>query len=186
MALGVQHIIICGHSDCGAMKAVLNPAELRRMPTVKAWLLHSEVAKTVVERNCGCADHNTLGILTKENVVAQLDHLRTHPSVAARLAAGQLFIHGWVYDIETSEILAYDADRGEFRPIGDGPVPMATPKPRYHPDQDCRPALSRPARRTDPGRTSVPPAPDRALRRAERTACRARLRGSCRPPRPAR
>ena len=118
MALGVQHIIICGHSDCGAMKAVLNPAELRRMPTVKAWLLHSEVAKTVVERNCGCADHNTLGILTKENVV------------------GQLFIHGWVYDIETSEILAYDADRGEFRPIGDGPVPMATPKPRYHPDQD--------------------------------------------------
>ncbi|KRW63332.1 carbonic anhydrase [Stutzerimonas nitrititolerans] len=136
MALGVQHIIICGHSDCGAMKAVLNPAELRRMPTVKAWLLHSEVAKTVVERNCGCADHNTLGILTKENVVAQLDHLRTHPSVAARLAAGQLFIHGWVYDIETSEILAYDADRGEFRPIGDGPVPMATPKPRYHLDQD--------------------------------------------------
>src|SRR5690606_5492369 len=87
IALRVQPLIISGHTDCGAMKAVLNPAELRRMPTVKAWLLHSEVAKTVVERNCGCADHNTLGILTKENVVAQLDHLRTHPSVAARLAA---------------------------------------------------------------------------------------------------
>jgi len=131
MALGVQHIIICGHSDCGAMKAVLNPVTLESMPTVKAWLRHSEVAKTVVAQNCGCANEHTLGILTEENVVAQLDHLRTHPSVAARLASGQLFIHGWVYDIETSAIRAYDAERGEFRLIGDGPLPMATPKPRY-------------------------------------------------------
>jgi len=131
MALGVQHIIICGHSDCGAMKAVLNPVTLESMPTVKAWLRHSEVAKTVVAQSCGCANEHTLGILTEENVVAQLDHLRTHPSVAARLASGQLFIHGWVYDIETSAIRAYDAERGEFRLIGDGPLPMATPKPRY-------------------------------------------------------
>ena len=131
VALGVQHIIICGHSDCGAMKAVLDPAPLQRMPTVKAWLRHAEVARHVVEENCGCANEHTLGILTEENVVAQLDHLRTHPSVAARLASGQLFIHGWVYDIETSAIRAYDAERGEFRLIGDGPLPMATPKPRY-------------------------------------------------------
>ena len=77
MGLGVQHIIICGHSDCGAMKAVLNPQSIERMPTVKAWLRHAEVAKTVVADNCGCADHSTLGVLTEENVVAQLDHLRT-------------------------------------------------------------------------------------------------------------
>jgi len=133
MALGVQHIIICGHSDCGAMKAVLDPSGLERMPTVKAWLRHAEVAKTVVADNCGCADHNTLGILTEENVVAQLDHLRTHPSVASRMASGQVFIHGWVYDIETCEIKAYDAQQGEFRLIGDGPLPMATPRPRYLP-----------------------------------------------------
>jgi len=131
MALGVHHIIICGHSDCGAMKAVLDPQTLERMPTVKAWLRHAEVAKTVVADNCGCADHTTLGILTEENVVAQLDHLRTHPSVASRLASGQLFIHGWVYDIETSQIRAYDAEKGEFRLIGDGPLPMATPRARY-------------------------------------------------------
>ncbi|HEX5841748.1 MAG TPA: carbonic anhydrase [Pseudomonas sp.] len=133
MALGVQHIIICGHSDCGAMKAVLDPQTLERMPTVKAWLRHAEVAKTVVAENCGCADHNTLGILTEENVVAQLNHLCTHPSVAAKLASAQLFIHGWVYDIETSEIKAYDAEKGEFRLIGDGPLPMATPRARYLP-----------------------------------------------------
>ncbi|OEC38998.1 carbonate dehydratase [Pseudomonas sp. 1D4] len=131
MALGVHHIIICGHSDCGAMKAVLNPEQLKRMPTVKAWLRHAEVARTVVAENCGCANHETLGVLTEENVVAQLDHLRTHPSVAARLASGQLFIHGWVYDIETAAIRAYDAESGRFRTIGDGPLPMATPRARY-------------------------------------------------------
>ncbi|MEG0969304.1 MAG: carbonic anhydrase, partial [Pseudomonas sp.] len=56
LALGVQHIIICGHSDCGAMRAVLNPDSLEKMPTVKAWLRHAEVAKTMVHENCNCAD----------------------------------------------------------------------------------------------------------------------------------
>ena len=131
MTLNVQHIIICGHSDCGAMKAVLDPSGLQRMPTVKAWLRHCEVARSLVEQNCSCGAGEALGVLTEENVVAQLDHLRTHPSVAARLASGQLFIHGWVYNIGTSEIRAYDAEKGEFRLVGDGPLPMATPRARY-------------------------------------------------------
>lgn len=132
MALNVQHIIVCGHSDCGAMKAVLNPGGLQRMPTVGAWLRHCEVARSMVEENCNCAAGEALGVLTEENVVAQLDHLRTHPSVATRLAGGQLSIHGWVYCIETSEILAYDANLGRFAPLdGDGPMPVATPTPRY-------------------------------------------------------
>ena len=71
-------------------------------------------------------------MLTEEIVVAQLDHLRTHPSVASRLASGQLFIHGWVYDIESAQIRAYDAKQGRFLPLdGEHPVPMATPPPRY-------------------------------------------------------
>jgi carbonic anhydrase len=91
------------------------------------------VALRVVEANCGCEGNDRLAILTEENVVAQLNHLCPHPSVAARVASGQLFIHGWVYDIETSEIKAYDAQKGEFRLIGDGPLPMATPRARYLP-----------------------------------------------------
>jgi carbonic anhydrase len=80
LALGVQHIIICGHSDCGAMRAVLNPDSLEKMPTVKAWLRHAEVAKTMVHENCNCADEKeSMPILTEENVIAQLQHLRTHP-----------------------------------------------------------------------------------------------------------
>jgi len=133
LALGVQHIIICGHSDCGAMRAVLNPDSLEKMPTVKAWLRHAEVAKTMVHENCNCADEKeSMPILTEENVIAQLQHLRTHPSVASRMANGHLFIHGWVCDIETSEIKAYDADQGRFLPLdGSHPIPVATPKARF-------------------------------------------------------
>lgn len=133
LALGVQHIIICGHSDCGAMRAVLNPDSLEKMPTVKAWLRHAEVAKTMVHDNCNCTDEkDSMPILTEENVIAQLQHLRTHPSVASRMANGHLFIHGWVYNIETSEIKAYDADQGRFLPLdGSHPIPVATPKARF-------------------------------------------------------
>ncbi|MGG2399049.1 carbonic anhydrase [Pseudomonas sp. SH1-B] len=132
LALGVQHIIVCGHSDCGAMKAVLNPPSLDGMPTVRAWLRHAEVARSVVANNCSCGSaHETLGVLTEENVVAQLDHLRTHPSVAARLASGQLCIHGWVYDIDAGTIRAYDAVSGSFQPLDGDETPSATPAPRY-------------------------------------------------------
>ena len=133
LALGVQHIIVCGHSDCGAMRAVLNPASLEKMPTVRAWLRHAEVAKSMVEDNCDCANEGeSMKVLTEENVIAQLQHLRTHPSVASRMANGQLFIHGWIYNIETSEIRAYDADQSAFRPLsGEGPIPSATPKARF-------------------------------------------------------
>jgi carbonic anhydrase len=133
IALGVQHIIICGHSDCGAMRAVLNPQTLEKMPTVKAWLRHAEVARTVVQDNCHCTDElDSMHVLTQENVIAQLQHLRTHPSVASKMASGQLFIHGWVYSIETSEILAYDAEQDRFLPLdGANPIPMATPRSRF-------------------------------------------------------
>ncbi|MFK7605631.1 MULTISPECIES: carbonic anhydrase [unclassified Pseudomonas] len=133
LALGVQHIIVCGHSDCGAMRAVLNPQSLGKMPTVKAWLRHAEVAKSMVQDHCNCTtEADSMHVLTEENVIAQLQHLRTHPSVASRIANGQLFIHGWVYNIETSQIKAYDAEQGLFLPLDNAQaIPCATPKARF-------------------------------------------------------
>jgi carbonic anhydrase len=97
------------------------------MPTVKAWLRHAEVArpwsKTTALRN----EHESMQMLTKENVIAQLQHLRTHPSVASRMANGQLYIHGWIYDIETSQIEAYDAASDRFLPLTAGRS-LATPE----------------------------------------------------------
>ncbi|MPR02385.1 carbonic anhydrase [Pseudomonas sp. MAFF 212408] len=133
LALGIQHIIICGHSDCGAMRAVLNPQSLKNMPKVETWLRHVAVAKAMVQDNCACgSESEIMQKLSDENVIAQLQHLRTHPSVASRMAMGQLFVHGWMYDIATSKIKAYDVDRGRFMPLnGTHPIPTATPKARF-------------------------------------------------------
>ena len=140
--LGVRDLIVCGHSDCGAMKAVLKPGSTDRMAAVGAWLRHAQIAKHVVDENYRIEDPQALlAALTEENVVAQLDHLRTHPSVAARLAKGGLQLHGWVYDIETAHIRAYCADRGRFVDLLDASAfPHATPPARMsggHPHAGC-------------------------------------------------
>lgn len=130
MALGVRDILVCGHSDCGAMKALLKPEALTDMPNVRAWLRHSNAAHSVL---CsayprGLCDHEAARILAQENVVTQLQHLRTHPSVAARLAKGDLSLHGWFFDLETGEVSAVDGTTGRFaRVTGDNILPIAVP-----------------------------------------------------------
>ncbi|MDO6695406.1 carbonic anhydrase [Aliiglaciecola sp. 3_MG-2023] len=117
-ALGVSHIIVCGHSDCGAMKGALNPEKLDGLPHVKEWLSHSRCASEVVKEKYGSLNMEHLEKLTEENVVQQLQHLRTHPSVAAKLATGQVKLHGWVYNIENGQVLNYDAEIAKFVPLG--------------------------------------------------------------------
>lgn len=120
LALDVKHIVVCGHSDCGAMRAVQNPEKLRRMPTVASWLRHGDRARHVVEeKHPNLTGEAQLDLLTEENIVAQLDHLRTHPSVAARLSTGRLQLHGWFYRIETGQVEAYDARLGQFVELRD-------------------------------------------------------------------
>jgi carbonic anhydrase len=104
------------------------------MPSVAAWMKHADVARYVVEQN-GPELQGPEGLrcLTEENVVGQLEHLRTLPAVAAALASGQLSIHGWVYDIAHAELKAFDAQQGCFVQIepGKGRVPEATPHARF-------------------------------------------------------
>jgi carbonic anhydrase len=133
-ALKVQHIVICGHSDCGAMKALQNPASLKGKPSVEQWLKHADVARYVVAENSPTI-HGEEGLryLTEENVVGQIEHLRTLPAVAAAMANGSLRIHGWIYDIAKTEITAFDPAEGRFRPLvaGDANLPDATPHARF-------------------------------------------------------
>ncbi len=103
--LSVKHIIVCGHSDCGAMKALLHPEKLQGMPSVRSWLKNAARAEVVVRENHPELDDAArVEALIEENVLAQLDNLRTHPSVASRLKSGTLSLHGWVYDIESGQI----------------------------------------------------------------------------------
>jgi carbonic anhydrase len=103
--LNVRHIIVCGHSDCGAMKALLHPEKLQGLPSVKSWLKNAARAEVVVRENHPDLDDAArIDALIEENVLAQLDNLRTHPCVASRLKSGQISLHGWVYDIESGQI----------------------------------------------------------------------------------
>lgn len=131
MALGIRNIIVCGHSDCGAMRAVLHPEKLADLPTVSSWLKHAEAARRVVKENyAGLDDEEMLDVLIKENVVVQIDHLRTHPAVASRMARGELNLYGWVYGIGTGTMLAYDHEAGDYIPLSGDLIPAAAPRSR--------------------------------------------------------
>jgi carbonic anhydrase len=118
LGLGVQHIIVCGHTMCGAMKAVLEPEVLRDAPTMRAWLTHAESTRRLVCENYPHLEGGArLTAAVEENVLSQIEHLRTHPAVRSRLAKGTLSIHGWVYKLETGEVFQYDAEKVQFAPF---------------------------------------------------------------------
>jgi carbonic anhydrase len=118
-ALKVQHIVICGHTDCGAMKALLAPETVKSMPTVTSWLTNAKAALTVAE-----ALHNKvewrrelLSVLTEQNVLLQLQHLKTHPAVAGAMAMGELTVSGWVYDIGKGQVSIAEDNQRDFVPV---------------------------------------------------------------------
>ncbi len=128
MVLGVRDIIVCGHSDCGAMKGLAgDPARLKAMPNVAAWLRHGAAARAIIDANYADLDeHDRVHAIALENVVAQLNHLRTHPSVAAGIAKGEIALHGWFIDIHEGQVLGLDGDTGRFVPMReDMPLPVA-------------------------------------------------------------
>ncbi|GFM30084.1 carbonic anhydrase [Novosphingobium sp. PY1] len=114
-ALGVRDIIVCGHSDCGAMKALSNPVGLDKMPNVAAWLRHGSAAEHIVTTcHPELGERERVRAISLENVIAQIAHLRTHPSVAAAIARGEMSLHGWFVDIHAGQVLGLDGDSGEF------------------------------------------------------------------------
>lgn len=117
-ALGIKDIIVCGHSLCGALEGLLHPEQVRHMPTVAAWLAHAEATRRIVEENySNLSDDELLNVAMQENVLVQLENLRTHPAVAARLARGELNLHAWTYKIQTGEVFAFRPDEGQFLPV---------------------------------------------------------------------
>ena len=125
--LSVRDIIVCGHSDCGAMKAVAEPSQVDALPSVAAWLKHSRAAGHVVDASYPeLTQAERIRAISLENVVAQLAHLRTHPSVAAGIARGDIALHGWFVDIHAGEVLGLDGESGQFVPLREGaPWPVA-------------------------------------------------------------
>ena len=122
-SLRVRHIVVCGHSHCGAMQGLLDPASVATMPTVESWLHNAHAALIVAETLHteslkAQTNHQLIDILTEQNVLLQMQHLKTHPSVAGAIARRHLTISGWIYSIGTGEVrIAPDGER-TFTPIG--------------------------------------------------------------------
>lgn len=113
--LKVKEIVVCGHTDCGAMKALLNPELMEGLPAVREWLRNAESTSQIMKEIYPHLKGEKLFAATiKENVLMQLEHLRTHPAVAKRLRGGDLKLHGWIYSIATGEVWLYDSTQGKF------------------------------------------------------------------------
>ncbi len=129
--LGIEHIIICGHSQCGAMQALLANRALDELPAARAFFAHAESTRRIVQqkyRDKNLAPHDLLMAATEENVLVQLNNLSTHPCVAARLASGEISVYGWYYDIASGAVLQYDHGPGKFLEL-DSQAQAADPLP---------------------------------------------------------
>ena len=119
--LNITDIVICGHSNCGAMKAVASCQCLDHMPAVAHWLRYTDAAKAVVEKHTYPDEDSKVNAMVQENVIAQLNNIKTHPCVAVGLRDKALRLHGWVYDIESGVILALDAKTKKFVSLSENP-----------------------------------------------------------------
>lgn len=158
-ALGIEQIVVCGHSHCGAMKGLLQLGQLEaQMPLVYEWLKHAEATRRLVTESYGShyKGEELLEIMIAENVLTQIENLKTYPVIRSRLYQGKLEVYGWIYMIETGEVLAYDeenhayiAPQSQLADISSGPSltpyittqapPIACELPPAIPDEDVTP-----------------------------------------------
>jgi carbonic anhydrase len=125
--LKVKDAVVCGHSDCGAMKALLESEQLQSLPIVRSWLEHAGPSSRWLTRMLKDATAMTperrLQALTEANVIMQMQNMCQHPVVVEAVSTGALRVHGWTYDIADGAIRSFDAEQGEFRPL----LPDASP-----------------------------------------------------------
>jgi carbonic anhydrase len=131
-ALKVADIVICGHSDCGAMTAIATCKCLDHMPAVASWLRYADSARVVNEARQHPDQQSKVTAMVRENVIAQLANIQTHPSVRLALEEGRVALHGWIYDIESGRIDAFDGSTGGFVSLANNPAVYAvSPQTRH-------------------------------------------------------
>jgi carbonic anhydrase len=117
--LNVASVVVCGHTQCGAIDAILHPERTRQLPFVSRWLDEAGAIPALIEERYGqLSPEQRLNAATQENVLAQLENLRSYPFIASRLDRGELSLMGWVFRIATGEVFDYDPVSEQFLPIG--------------------------------------------------------------------
>jgi len=114
VALGVKHIIVCGHSNCGAMKGALNTSGLTALPKVRGWLNYCSEAVTIVQSRKNNFKSDELNSVTQENVLLQIRRLEQYPEISKRLTTGDIEIHGWVYEIGEGAVKCFNQEKQAF------------------------------------------------------------------------
>ncbi len=118
LVLQVANIVVCGHSECGAMKAVLTRSPKLDAPNLDRWLNHANTAAFRLEHegalDTGLRPYDQLSQL---NVLVQIEHLMSYPIVRERVATGSLHLSGWWFDIATGDMYAYEASSRSFEVI---------------------------------------------------------------------
>ncbi|OKH52692.1 carbonate dehydratase [Calothrix sp. HK-06] len=111
--LGIRQIIVCGHSNCGAMKGLLQLGRLAEdMPLVYDWLKHAEATRRLIKENYQDYEgEELLNATIEENVLTQLENLRTYPVIHSKLHKGEITLYGWVYKIDTGGVFVYSMER---------------------------------------------------------------------------
>lgn len=128
--LKVKHLIVCGHSKCGAIQALLKNKVPDDLLGLKAWFQHAQATRQIVATKHSRKKGDTLErAATEENVLVQVNNLSTHPCVAVGLASGKIHIYGWYYDIASGVIRQFDQSQGTFVDledvaIGTAPLPI--------------------------------------------------------------
>ena len=118
LTLKVRSVAVCGHSECGAMKAALARQPMPNTPNLAKWLHHSASAVFRLD-NEGPLDPrwNRCDQLSQLNVLVQLEHLATYPIVRERMADGSLYLSGWWFDIAKGDMYIYQRERRSFEII---------------------------------------------------------------------
>ena len=133
--LGIKDIVICGHSHCGAMRGLMQIGSLtHQMPLVYDWLRHhaESTRRLVVDNYKDCPPEKLLKITIEQNVLTQIENLGTYPVIRSKLHSQELTLHAWIYEIETGEVFAYDASRGQFKLLENRPFPVPNPLISVH------------------------------------------------------
>ncbi|MEV0481243.1 carbonic anhydrase [Streptomyces sp. NPDC050508] len=110
--LGVQDVVVCGHSHCGAVGALVRGDDLAAVPAVRDWLAHAADEPAPSD-----TDDPTVARAVQNHVLAQLLRLRSYPCVERRLADGRLRVHGWYYEVHTGAVLEHSADTDQFEAL---------------------------------------------------------------------
>jgi carbonic anhydrase len=124
--LGIEDLIVCGHTCCGAMQALVNSTTASgpsRTPLVAQWLRHADATREIVREHYGHLQGQALvNAAAEENVLVQLEHLRSLPVIAARISSGRVRLHGWMYKIDSGEVFYYESELGQFVKFGETAV----------------------------------------------------------------